>query len=294
MKKPSPLLSICLLSAALLGGCSLFSPEPPRPTVVIPTAAVMPTQLPTQPTDAGATAGPPTPSAVPSSTPLPLVNQAPENLPKDCWHLEDAQPIVTQYLNAYQQESETAAWSEFVTRYGQGLIYSIYDPSNTYAHYTTYKNMLLLGEYRFAVQRGEGSGHGYCSVVMYYGQEAPEIGILISDILFDETWSGFSYGRTASEAETRQFISENIGKAITVRFIVTRDPQDDGRVRPGFLSKTMRTLWADSYYTAFQQDVEELKKYASNPKVPTIQELMRAAQERKETGVFLDFMADPR
>jgi len=298
--------SYLTLLAVLLAGCTTGPARPTlAPTLPFPTPYYTPTSLPVQPQAPGITPQPPQPTLAPgeptpvtTATSLPVATwPANGQLPTSCLRYDDYLPVANAYLTRYQHDDLRAAWNVFVDQHGERVntsIYSIYDAGNTFALVSTYRYMLLLGEYRIRIEQKGAIGHGYCTVVAYYGFDQPEIGVLLSDATLNDTWSGFSYGRTSSEQETRRFISENIGKAVVVRYVVSQDPQDENRVRPGFFSPTMRLLWEDSYYTIFRRHPDALKNGVVNSKTPTIQEMMSLAASYKNVGVFLDYIADPQ
>jgi hypothetical protein len=127
---------------------------------------------------------------------------------------------------------------------------------------------------------------------VYAGGIGPEVGLGITDIALGGQWSGYASGLVGTEEAARKYLSERIGKPVTVRYLVTQNPQDTGFERAGFFSPQMRRLWDGSYYTQIPADLNILIKRVGQPRGPSIRELMGLAVELQGYGVFVEYLTD--
>jgi hypothetical protein len=176
-----------------------------------------------------------------------------------------------------------------------GLMASLTDVKNEFAHATTYSKMLLIGEYKIAINRPGAVGYAHCAVLVYMGGDDPEMGVGVLDANINGTWSGYAYGLVRSEQDMRSFIKQRIGKPVLVRYHVSQDPRDVDFVRTGFFSPTMKLLWQDSYYTRFRENPDMLKDSIQSPRGPSLKSMMTllTSWPDKDIGVFLDYIIDP-
>lgn len=297
--------TLALLAAVvLLAGCAdagwqpapaarATETQPPPPPAVEP--------LPPSETPAPAVVAPGDATLIPevTATPTPVEPFSTAtlvNLSHNCLRPADYEPVVNRFLAQQRQANLKDLWQKFdEDNPVYGLMSSLTDVTNTYAHATTYSKMLLVGEYRIALNRPNAVGYVFCSVLIYMGGDEPEIGVGITDAVINETWSGFAYGLVRSEPEMRRYINDRIGKAVIVRYQVSQDPRDVNFVRTGFFSPVMRLLWQNSYYTRFSRNPDMLKDNVGQPRGPGMKELMilMTAWPDEDIGVFLDYLIDP-
>ncbi len=296
-------LTLLLLCLVLLTGCA------PNPTPAAPQPSATP---PLAPLPASSATSAPAPAqsqpALPEATPtqgLPDVNQSPQpyttptlekNLSRNCLNPGDWEPMVNAYMARQGVEDLKELWKQFDEENPvYDLMSSLTDVTNTYAHATTNSKMLLLGEYKIAINRADVVGYAHCAVLLYLGGDDPQVGVGLTDTTLNGAWSGFAYGNLRSEAEMRAFIRDHIGKPVLVRYMVSQDPRDVNFVRSGFFSPVMKLLWADSYFTRFSQNPDMLKDNVGQPRGPSINELMEliSAWPDTDVGVFLDYIIDP-
>lgn len=261
-----------LLPVFLLGfltGCS--SPAEPSPTPTIPAQIEVPTV-----------------ENTPSPEPSPAVTAA------DCLSEEAITEVVHAYLIDHDAPDLNAVWQTIEKDAGgAGLMSSVTDYNNEFAHGTTWERLLLLGEYEahFNIPGAEGILH--CAVIAYPGGSGPEVGSAISDAVVNGEWSGYAYGLTPSEKATRDFMREHTGKAVTVRYHVSQNPEEKDFVRSGFFNQPMRLLWQDSYYTRIPTNLNILFDNVGQPRGPNLREMMAVAKGLGGLGVFLDYITEP-
>lgn len=185
------------------------------------------------------------------------------------------------------------AWQAFLDEYGEeNLTSSTTDYNNEFAHAVTWQKMLLIGEYPFTAKFSDMTGIGYCSVLVYQGGTGPEVGLGITDFTIGGQWSGYASGLVTTEEETRMFLADRVGKAVSVRYMVAKNPQDEGFIRPGFFSPVMQRLWNGSYYTRIPTETNLLSGMVGQPRGPSIVEMMNVAQALQGYGVFLEYIVD--
>lgn len=297
------MLAALLVGSMALSACTTGGP-PPAPTFTPPAEAPGPDVFPTHTAPAGVLSetAPPTPeveqTAVPelSFTPGPAGTPTLEERPPDCLQPNDYEPIVKAYLTRTGYADLEALWEDFDedTTSIYGLMSSFTDVTNTFAHATTFSKMLLVGEYKAAVNRPGAVGYIHCAVLVYKSGDDPEFGTGIIDATLNGEWSGYAYGKLHSEQELRQYLQSRIGQPVIARYQVTQDPRDANFVRSGFFSPVMKLLWEDSYYTRFSQNPDMLKDNVGQPRGPSLKELMTLMTAwPQDLGVFLDYLTDP-
>jgi hypothetical protein len=224
-------------------------------------------------------------------TPVPTIDIA--TLPANCLDDSAAGKVVEGWLNRKGYATLKAAWQAYLEANGEdNLVSSTTDYNNEFAHAVTWQKMLLVGEYPFRVEVDGLSGVGYCSVLVYMGGIGPEVGMAVTDVELGAEWSGYASGLVDSKEAARAYLAERIGKAVTVRYMVTQNPQDEGFVRDGFFSPVMQRLWRDSYYTRIPTDLKFLFDRVGQPRGPSIREMMGMAKELNGYGVFLEYIVD--
>jgi hypothetical protein len=298
-------LTLFLLLLLLLTGCTtttgvdLPAATSPAPPAAVEVTAAAPAPAPTlapsaevlAPADATVL-----PEIILDLTPQPFVTGTLESLSRNCLNPGDWEPMVNQFLFQQDKEDLKELWEQFN---GDNPVYdlmsSLTDVTNTYAHATTNSKMLLVGEYKIAINRPGAVGYAHCAVLIYIGGDNAEVGVGLTDATLNDTWSGFAYGNPRSEPEMRAFIHQRIGRPVLVRYHVSQDPRDVNFVRSGFFSPVMKLLWADSYFTRFSQNPDMLKDNVGQPRGPSIKELMEliSAWPDTDVGVFLDYIIDP-
>jgi hypothetical protein len=230
------------------------------------------------------------PTLLPSSSPEP----SPASYPPDCLSDEAINEVAAKYILDHDAPDLNAVWQTIeIDQGGSGIMSSLTDYNNEFAYGATWERLLLLGEYeaRFSIEGAEGVLH--CAVVAYPGGLGPEVGAAISDAVVNGEWTGYAYGLAPSEKAARDFLQQRVGKAVTVRYHVARNPEDEGFVRSGFFSEPMRLLWQDSYYTRIPTNLNILFDNAGQPRGPNLREMMTIAKGLGGLGVFLDYITDP-
>jgi hypothetical protein len=304
ISKPVSIFLATILALALLAGCTTGGPtlgptftplataDTAPPEVVSTYTPAVETPTPQALAPADATVIPEIPTPV-----LPYTTATLQSLSHTCLRAADYEPVVNRYLIQARQANLKDLWAEFDEQYNQiyGLMSSLTDTTNTFAHATTYSKMLLVGEYPIAINRPGVVGYVHCAVLVYMGGDEPEVGVGITDATLNETWSGYAYGLVRSEQEMRQYIHDRIGKAVIVRYQVSQDPRDASFVRSGFYSPVMKLLWENSYYTRFSRNPDLLKDNVGQPRGPGIRELMVliTSWPDEDIGIFLDYIIDP-
>lgn len=293
------LLALALLLAALTGCAG--SPSIPAAELANPTQAAPAQPAPgeTQPVletqPAGATPKPLKATAVPG-TPAPYVTPTLQKLSRTCLNPGDYEPMVNRYLSDHGKKDLKELWEEFDKNTPvYGLMASLTDVTNEYAHATTYSKMMLVGEYKISINRPDAVGYAHCAVLVYMGGDEPEVGTGITDAVLNDNWTGFAYGTVRSEPEMREYIKARIGDPVLVRYHVSQDPRDVNFVRTGFFSPTMRLLWEHSYYTRFSQNPDMLKDSVQSPRGPSLKSMMKllTSWPDEDIGVFIDYIIDP-
>ncbi len=238
---------------------------------------------------------------VPTLTPIPLPTATitlpptadPNTLVPSCLDTTTGGQIVEGYLQREGFSTLRDAWQAFLDEFGEeNLTSSTTDYNNEFAHAVTWQKMLLIGEYPFAAKSADWAGTGYCSVLVYQGGMGPEVGLGITDFSIGGQWSGYASGLVTSEEETRAYLAGLIGKPVSVRYMVAKNPQDEGFQRPGFFSPVMQRLWNDSYYTRIPTEMNLLSGMVGQPRGPSIVEMMGVAQALQGYGVFLEYIVD--
>jgi hypothetical protein len=151
--------------------------------------------------------------------------------------------------------------------------------------------MLLIGEYPFTAKFSDMTGIGYCSVLVYQGGTGPEVGLGITDFTIGGQWSGYASGLVTTEEETRMFLADRVGKAVSVRYMVAKNPQDEGFVRPGFFSLSCSGYGMTATTRVFPRK-RTLSGMVGQPRGPSIVEMMNVAQALQGYGVFLEYIVD--
>lgn len=229
--------------------------------------------------------------AVVVTVPQPTLD--PAVLPVNCLDEAAAADVVERWLSRNGFNTLNDAWDVFLEDYGENnLISSTTDYNNDFAHAVTWEKMLFVGEFPFQVNLDGKVGVGYCAVLVYTGGVGPEIGLGITDVEWNGTWSGYASGLVENSEATRTYLAEQVGKAVTVRYMVSRNPQDEGFERAGFFSPLMRRLWEPSYYTLIPTDLNFLFERVGQPRGPSIRELMGLASELQGYGVFLEYIVN--
>lgn len=230
---------------------------------------------------------------LPTATITPQSTRDPNSLVPSCLDTVTGGQIVEGYLLRKGFPTLRDGWQAFLDEYGEeDLSSSTTDYNNEFAHAVTWQKMLLIGEYPFAARFSDQIGVGYCSVLIYQGGMGPEVGLGITDFTLGGQWSGYASGLVASEEETRGYLADRIGKAVTVRYMISRNPQDEGFIRPGFFSPVMQNLWNDSYYTRIPTETNLLTGLVGQPRGPSIVEMMGVAKALQGYGVFLEYIVD--
>lgn len=298
-------LTLLLLLAIFLAGCTTDGIRTTAPTFTAPPlAAPMGTDTPLPlPPETAPTAEVPAPvdatvlpEIVLDLTPQPVTTATLENLSHNCLNPGDWEPMVNSFLLRQGVEDLKELWEQFSEENPvYDLMSSLTDVTNEYAHATTNSKMLLVGEYKIAIDRPGAVGYAHCAVLIYIGGDNPEVGVGLTDATLNGAWSGFAYGNLRSEQEMRTFMRQRIGRPVLVRYQVSQDPRDANFVRSGFFSPVMKLLWADSYFTRFSQNPDMLKDNVGQPRGPSIKELMEliSAWPDSDVGVFLDYIIDP-
>jgi len=298
-------LTILLLLTLILAGCTTDGVSTPAPTFTAPPLAapagtdtllpLPPVTVPTAevlaPADATVL-----PEIVLDLTPQPVTTATLENLSRNCLNPGDWQPMVNTFLAQHNAEDLEELWEAFDEENPvYDLMSSLTDVTNEYAHATTNSKMLLVGEYKIAIDRPGAVGYAHCAVLVYIGGDNPEVGVGLTDATLNGAWSGFAYGNLRSEQEMRTYMRQRIGRPVLVRYHVSQDPRDVNFVRSGFFSPVMKLLWADSYFTRFNQNPDMLKDNVGQPRGPSIRELMEliSAWPDTDVGVFIDYIIDP-
>lgn len=297
-------LALPLLMALLLAGCSpASSPTPAAPTATARPAPAVEQAVPqdSAPTPeviapADATVVVPTEPEMGLATPGPYATATLQKLPSTCLNEANYGPVVTRYLAKEGKADLKELWEAFDKDTPvYGLMASLTDSSNEHSFAMTYSKMLLVGEYKIAINRPGAVGYAHCAVLIYQGGDEPEIGVGVLDATINDTWSGYAYGIVRSEQELRAYIKQRIGKPVLVRYHVMQDPRDVDFVRTGFFSPTMRLLWENSYYTRFAANPQMLKDGVQTPRAPSMNSLMvlLTAWPDQDIGIFLDYLIDP-
>lgn len=233
----------------------------------------------------------PIPLPTPTDTPLPTLD--PSTLPTSCLDTSMANDIVEGWLQREGFPTLKAAWEKFKEDYGEtSLTSSTTDYNDEFAHAVTWQKMLLVGEYPFQIKLPDRPGIGHCSVLIYQGGIGPEVSLGITDAALGGEWSGYASGMVTTEEGTRAYLADRIGKAVTVRYMVSQNPQDVGFSRPGFFSPIMQRLWQGSYYTRIPTEINLLKGLVGQPRGPSIREMMNVAGTLEGYGVFLEYIVD--
>lgn len=298
------LLALLLVLLVLLAGCTTDGLSTPSPTetpgaVSQPSAPALVEPSPTRQELAPVDATPLPEVKAPTleaGTPAPYTTATLQKISSNCLRPADYQPIVNGYIARQGYTTLKDLWEAFDKENPvYNLMSSLTDVGNTYAIATTYSKMLLLGEYKIAINRPDAVGYAHCAVLVYMGGDEPEVGVGITDATLNDTWSGFAYGNVRSEPDMRAYIRQRIGKPVIVRYHVTQDPRDVGFVRTGFFSPTMRLLWLKSYYTRFAQNPDMLKNSVDSPRGPSMKIMMEllAGWPEQDLGVFIDYIIDP-
>jgi hypothetical protein len=234
-----------------------------------------------------------TPIPLPSPTYTLPPTADPSTFPVNCLNIEMANGIVEGWLQRAGYPTLKSAWEAFKETYGEEVLTSsTTDYNDQYALGVTWQKMLFVGEYPFQINLPDRNGIGYCSVLIYQGGVGPEVSLGITDAALNGEWSGFASGLVTTEEGTRQFLADRIGKAVTVRYMVARTPEDNGFVRPGFFSPIMQHLWTDSYYTRIPNELNILQGMVGQPLGPSILEMMGIAGALQGYGVFLEYIVD--
>lgn len=298
----SPVLLCLSFLALLLAACTTDGQSTPAPTFSPPTLTATPAPPEAQPPA-------PTPEAIQPAdatvlpeivldlTPPPLQPTATlESLSRNCLNPGDYEPMVNRYMLQQGKEDLKELWEAFIEENPvYDLMSSLTDVTNEYAHATTDSRMLLVGEYKIAINRPGVVGYAHCAVLIYLAGDQPRVGTGVLDATLNDAWSGFAYGNVRSEPDMRAYVRQRIGRPVIVRYQVSQDPRDVNFVRSGFFSPVMKLLWADSYFTRFSANPDMLKDNLNEPRGPGIADLMELLSAWPETdiGVFLDYMIDP-
>jgi hypothetical protein len=233
----------------------------------------------------------PIPLPTPTSTLPPTAD--PSTFPTSCMDTQMANDIVEGWLQHKGYPTLKAAWEVFKETYGEEVLSSsTTDYNDQYALAVTWQKMLLVGEYPFQINLPDRNGIGYCSVLIYQGGLRPEVSLGITDAALGGEWSGYASGLVKTEQDTRQFLADRIGKAVTVRYMVAQTPEDNGFERPGFYSPVMQQLWTNSYYTRIPNELNILQGMAGQPLGPSIREMMGIAGALHGYGVFMEYIVD--
>ncbi len=289
--------------ALLLSGCTTDGLSTPAPTFTPPPALTAttapPAEPPAAPTPEQAAPADATvlPEIIVDMTPGPLQPTATlESLSRNCLNPGDYEPMVNRYMLQQGKEDLKELWEAFTEENPvYDLMSSLTDVTNEYAHATTDSRMLLVGEYKIAINRPGVVGYAHCAVLIYLAGDEPRVGTGVIDATLNDAWSGFAYGNVRSEPDLRAYIRQRIGRPVIVRYQVSQDPRDVNFVRSGFFSPVMKLLWADSYFTRFSANPDMLKDNLNEPRGPGIADLMELLTAWPDTdiGVFLDYIIDP-
>jgi hypothetical protein len=234
-----------------------------------------------------------TPIPLPTKTVTPLPTIDPATLPANCLDDAAAGKVVESWLNRKGYATLKEGWQAYLEEDGEeNLVSSTTDYNNEFAHAVTWEKMLLVGEFPFRFEIDGNVGVGYCSILVYAGGMGPEIGLGITDVTLGDEWSGYASGLVDSKEATRKYLADRVGKAVTVRYMVAQNPQDEGFERAGFFSPLTRRLWDGSYYTKIPTDLNLLNDRVGQPRGPSIREIMGLASELKGIGVFLEYIVD--
>lgn len=230
---------------------------------------------------------------LPTETAAPLPTIDPATLPANCLDDVAAGKVVESWLFRKGYATLKDGWQVYLEEFGEeNLVSSTTDYNNEFAHAVTWEKMLLVGEFPFRIEIDGNAGVGYCSILVYSGGMGPEIGLGITDVTLGDNWSGYASGLVDSNEAARNYLADRVSKAVTVRYMVAQNPQDEGFERAGFFSPLMRRLWEGSYYTKIPTDLSFLNERVGQPRGPSIREMMGLASELQGYGVFLEYIVD--